>query len=297
MLARLSYLMNKVDEFWFARDVRLNLRVLQDLWAALVLLDIFSLWLPAFEFLFRKPGIFREATDPQFLHWWNLFAYFDNDFIIETSLVVLIASLALLILGVRRKRSALLSLYLLICFHHISPHILIPYYDLMRFTGFCLIFVNFNLPFSNLWILRLIQLQFSVVYIASALYKILSWSWLSGEASLLILQIDDSTGTLVKSFMASHQLWPIAFRAVSWLILATESFIGIGIWIPRTRRMALLTAVIYHFILMMLFTTNSFQWIMLFGLAAFVNWSAIELMIRKPTDVELAPLRESQPST
>jgi hypothetical protein len=273
-------MLNSYVQFWFGRDARINLRSLQILWAFLVLFDIHESWLPAFDFLFQAPGVFRQATDTTYLRWWNIFAYADSDKFLNIALCLLVASLFCLIVGFRRGRAGAMAVYLLACFHHISPMIWVPYYDLLRFSGLLLILVDLKTEWPNLWILRLIQIQFSIVYLVAALAQVQSLSWLTGEASLFVLQ-SASIAEWVQTIVNVWMPWPFMFRLMSWCVIGIEAFVAVGLWIPRTRRFAILTALMYNVLLMMIFVSSSFQWIMIFGLATFVDWKAVVERVRK----------------
>jgi len=290
-------MLNSYLKFWFGRDARINLRSLQVLWACLVLVDIHESWLPAFDFLFQAPGVFRLATDPTYLRWWNFFAYWDNDKVLHIALCLLVASLFCLIIGFRRGRAGAMAVYLLACFHHISPLIWVPYYDLLRFSGLLLVLADLKTEWGNQWVLRLIQIQFSIVYLVAALAKLQSLKWLTGEASLFVLQ-SASVADWVQTIVNVWTPWPFMFRFMSWSVIGIESFIAVGLWIPRTRRWAMLVAFGYHMLLMTVFVSGSFQLIMLFGVATFVDWKAVLLTSRKFakyfSDRRPRPLRTSK---
>src|SRR5689334_3340229 len=107
--------------FWFGRDPRLTLRLLQIFWAALIFADILSVWHPQFDFLFSSDASFWPLSESSNLRWWNVFAYFDSNESLRNGLSLLFAALGLLAIGVRRARAAALALYLVACFHHVSP--------------------------------------------------------------------------------------------------------------------------------------------------------------------------------
>jgi hypothetical protein len=286
MLKRLRAGWSAFEEFWLGGDVRVSLRVLHILWALAVLHDIFYTWAPSLPELLLPSSVFRGVTDPIYLRWWNIFAYVDGELPIRVGLGVLIVSLFLVIVRVRPLRSAILSVYLLSCFHHLLPHIFLAQYSAIRFAGFCLIFSASARP---AWVLRLLQFQISILYLSAALYQLQYVPWLTGEVSLLALQLNTANPVL-RDFVSDYVSWRFIFRLVSWSAVLGEIFCAVGLWFKPSRKFALAVGALYNIALVFLIREPELLLVMFFGLAAFVDWKELFAPVRT-FSVHILPAR------
>ncbi|MEP7216762.1 MAG: HTTM domain-containing protein [Anaerolineaceae bacterium] len=127
-------------------------------------------------------------------------------------------------------------------------------------------------PTSPAWPLWLLRFECATVYGASGLSKLLDRDWFSGTVTW---------GRLVEqeaAVRASLLPWPFAdlilersFHAVAAkLIIATELFIASGLWWPRTRRFALMVAVVFHVMIQFTADVEVFSYL---GVAVLFVWA------------------------
>lgn len=127
-------------------------------------------------------------------------------------------------------------------------------------------------PTAPAWPLWLLRFECATVYGASGASKLVDRDWLSGTVTW---------GRLVEQeavVRASLLPWPIAdlvlerpFHAVAAkLIIATELFIASGLWWRRTRRFALVVAVLFHVMIQFTAEVEVFSYL---GVAVLFVWA------------------------
>jgi hypothetical protein len=121
---------------------------------------------------------------------------------------------------------------------------------------------------------HLFQLQVSLIYLGSALGKLLDADWRGGQVLLV-------------RFVSTAPFWaargvpfpPWLTRTFSSALFAslaakaaigTELFIALGLWFPRTRRLALWVGVWFHFSIEVSARVELFSWLMVASYLAFV---------------------------
>lgn len=121
---------------------------------------------------------------------------------------------------------------------------------------------------------RLLQIQVSLVYLGSTAGKLLDVDWRSGQ--VLFMRYAKAP-----EFCAQHGLtlpaWAVMILTSAWFAsiaakaaIASESFIALGIWLPRTRRVALWLGVIFHVSIELTASVELFSWLMVASYLAFV---------------------------
>jgi hypothetical protein len=265
----LNDLSRALEKYWFVGDARPTLDILRRLWAIIVLQDIVLRWIPDWNLLFPHDAIFRvwKNSEP-----WNLLRLLDDQAQVA-AVVLLILTLIALMSGWGRTKAMASAFYLYTSFAHLIPDQNISHLALLRYIGFLLIFIPSQPEHSGQWLLRLIQFRFAGLYLAAALYKLNSGSWLTGDAVFLALQTP-STSALGKFVMANLPSNQWLFLPLNYLVLAAELFIGPGLLIPRLRRYALVTAALLHANLFIFMSLYTFQLTMFMGLVAFLDRKA-----------------------
>lgn len=121
---------------------------------------------------------------------------------------------------------------------------------------------------------RLFQIQVSLIYLGSTGGKLLDADWRGGQV-------------LFRRFAEGPAIWALhGFTMPPWLLtiwtsawfasvaakaaIASELFIALGIWLPRTRRLALWLGVIFHVSIELTAHVELFSWLMVASYLAFV---------------------------
>ena len=121
---------------------------------------------------------------------------------------------------------------------------------------------------------RLFQLQVSLIYLGSTGGKLFDADWRSGQ--VLFMRFARAPELWAQR---GHPLpaWLIEVLTTTWFAslaakaaLASELFIALGIWLPRTRRLALWLGVVFHISIELSSNVELFSWLMLAAYLAFV---------------------------
>jgi hypothetical protein len=121
---------------------------------------------------------------------------------------------------------------------------------------------------------RLFQIQVSLIYLGSTVGKLLDADWRSG----LVLFLRFANAPAVS---AAHGFplpgWVVDILTSAWFAslaaksaIASELLIALGIWLPRTRRLALWLGVIFHISIELSANVELFSWLMVASYLAFV---------------------------
>jgi Vitamin K-dependent gamma-carboxylase len=121
---------------------------------------------------------------------------------------------------------------------------------------------------------RLFQIQVSLVYLGSTAGKLLDADWRGGQ--VLLRRFAEAP-----AIWAGHGFplppWVIVFLSSAWFAsvaakaaIASESFIALGVWLPRTRRLALWLGVLFHVSIELTARVELFSWLMVASYLAFV---------------------------
>jgi Vitamin K-dependent gamma-carboxylase len=122
------------------------------------------------------------------------------------------------------------------------------------------------------WAARLVGAQLSVVYLASSLGKLLDADWRSGVVLL-------PRFATARPFVEQH-LFPglMALVTAPWFshaaslgAIASELFLALGPWLPRTRVLALWLGVMFHLGIELMAHVELFSYTMLGGYLVFVT--------------------------
>jgi hypothetical protein len=123
---------------------------------------------------------------------------------------------------------------------------------------------------APLWPLRLLQIQMALVFWSAGLSKINGAAWLNGTALYYVARLDDYFGRFPLPSFLFAKTWLVAF--MTWTVIVTELFVPVLIWFRETRRWALLAVVALHLAMEYCMYLFLFNWIMLVGWLAFVEW-------------------------
>ena len=114
--------------------------------------------------------------------------------------------------------------------------------------------------------LRLMQVQLSVLYTTSVLYKLRGATWRKGTATHYVVRL---LGHRKRRLPAALDT-PASHRVATYATLAVEFGGGLLVWFPATRYPALLALAGLHLTLQLLMRMHLFQWIMLSALVLFI---------------------------
>jgi hypothetical protein len=121
---------------------------------------------------------------------------------------------------------------------------------------------------------RLFQIQVSLVYLGSACGKLLDTDWRGGQVLLLrfanTAPFFATRGVTLPGWLEALLSSALFASFAAKLAIGTELFIALGMWFPRTRRLALWVGVLFHFSIEVSARVELFSWLMVASYLSFV---------------------------
>jgi hypothetical protein len=216
----------------------------------------------------------------------------DSDLTARVVLAVFIAAAVSLSLGILTTVSASLTFVLLVSIHNRNPAVLHGGDDVLRIMAFLLIFssagaelsvdryVSSGQPFvgeyTSPWVLRLMQLQVSIIYLRAGLAKLGGASWLSGSAAYYPTQVQEYRRFPLPRVLI-NAFW---IRLVTWGTILIELGLGTAIWVKEFRSAILLCGLAFHLVLEYFLNLQLFGWTMMCCLLLFVSPTDLMSLLR-----------------
>jgi hypothetical protein len=125
------------------------------------------------------------------------------------------------------------------------------------------------------WALRLIQVQISLLYLATVWAKLRGSTWPDGTAVGYAFRIED----LTRFPLPDLGQWLALTNALTWAALAIELSIGVLVWNRRLRPWVLLAGVCLHLGIEYRLRVGFFSWAVLVGYLAFVPGEVAERLL------------------
>jgi len=118
------------------------------------------------------------------------------------------------------------------------------------------------------WVLRLAQIQITIIYPASVIGKLSGERWWDGTASLFALGLEDFQRFWVPVFVRENR---IIGAALTWYTLLIEALLAVLLWVPKTRRFAIVAGLTMHLGFQYTMRLGLFFWAMTIGYIAFLT--------------------------
>jgi hypothetical protein len=246
------------ERFWFEPEptstlafVRIAFGLVALAWALALLAD-FSAWFGGDGILPRHPAPVRGT--------WGPLDVVGGDAAAAVCLVVLALASACVVVGYRTRAAAALVFLGLLAFQRRDPFVFDSGDALLRITA---LFVALSPAGASLsldrarrarerfwefparapWALRLMQVQLSVLYVATAWTKLRGTTWNDGTAVSYSLRLDDLERFPVPHFVTDSLLLA---NLMTYGTLAIELAIGVLVWNRRARPWVLGLGVALH---------------------------------------------------
>ncbi|UYL08940.1 HTTM domain-containing protein [Bdellovibrio sp. SKB1291214] len=116
------------------------------------------------------------------------------------------------------------------------------------------------------WALRLIQIQFCVIYIATVLFKIKGSHWVDGTAVYIATRLDEFVRVPVPLL---NNLALIKF--MTWSTLVVELAMGTLVWFKDLRYWVLLAGIGLHLGIELVMSIPMFEWVMITTMLSLVD--------------------------
>jgi hypothetical protein len=185
----------------------------------------------------------------------------------EPILVGLVVAALCLIAGYRPRLAAAAAFLCLAWLHEVDPWALNSGDALMRDVVFLLALAPSGPGPVSPWVLRLVQVQVSVMYLVAAASKLAGAHWRDGTAVSYPLRLPAMERVHLPSGLTA---WPLAAHLLTWGVLLMELAIGLLVWNRRARPWVLAGGVVLHLGIELTIRVGFFSWIVLASYVAFV---------------------------
>ena len=125
--------------------------------------------------------------------------------------------------------------------------------------------------YASPWVLRLMQLQVSIIYLRAGLAKLGGASWLGGSAAYYPTQVQEYRRFPLPRVLVGA-LW---IRLATWGTILIELGLGTAIWVKEFRFAVLLCGFAFHLVLEYFLNLQLFGWTMMCCLLLFVSPTAL----------------------
>lgn len=242
--------------FWFEPSHVYPLGMVRIAFGALVI--VWTLWLlPVRGAMLGPHGIVAEQ--PSIANTWGVFAVWNTDQAVLIGVIVLLGAAVAMLVGWHTRVAALIVFVLVLSFERRNPWMFNSGDALVRIEALLLALSPCGAALSldqrrrsgsfwsaqsrPNWPIRLLQVQFSIVYLAAVQVKLTGQPWLDGTAVSYVLRIEDMKRIpLPHSFVTNA----LAMNAVTWSVLAIELAVGTLVWLPRFRPWVLSVGLVMH---------------------------------------------------
>ena len=267
MRERLVALFEGWERFWLATEsserlvvLRLAIGALSFLWALSLGPDLFL--------LYAETGVAPEA--PYHPMRLGLFRWLESDAALLAGYAALLASAGAVFLGVAMRLSAPVLFVTTTSFQMDNVYVMNAGDQLLRLLCCYLAFYALLTPggcgptllawwrarsrgeqavaalFSPVprWFVRLAQLQLTVIYPCAVVSKLSGAHWLDGTAAVRSLGLVEYLRFPVPDFVLQS---PLLGSLLTWSALGLEVVLPLLLWLPETRRLAIVLGVGLHF--------------------------------------------------
>jgi hypothetical protein len=249
------------NSFWFDPVSTSSLAVFRIAFG-LIMLGWSVSMLPELFPLFAKDGILPRQPPFERQLWggWGVLGYAPGKGVVVALIVSMIVASLCLMIGLLPQVAAAVVFVGALSFERRNPFVFNSGDALLRILAFYLIFaptgaalsinrwINdrkqfWSFPARAPWALRLIQIQFSIVYLIAVWTKVRGKTWNDGTAVSYALRIGDLTRFPVPSFITHSALISNVF---TFGTLALELSLAILVWNRRLRPWVLLAGLSLH---------------------------------------------------
>jgi hypothetical protein len=276
--------------FWFRLQPAYTLGLIRMAFGAVAIGWTVSL-LPDLYQLFGPHGI--EPQQPADAFQWGVFAIWTSDHALLIGWAMLLVSSVALTIGWHSRLAALGVFVLILSFEHRDPWVWNSGDVVVRIEALILALSPCGAALSldqarstgtfwsaqrrPQWPVRLMQLQLSLIYLASALTKVNGRTWPQGTAVSYALRLQDLLLLPTPHWLANSAL---LMNAVTWSTLVTELSLAILVWNRRLRPWVLAAGVVMHTMIMITIAVGFFTLAMFVLYLAFVPPETVQRLPR-----------------
>lgn len=288
---KLKTITRSVNDFFFLPQPIHSVGLLRIGLGIILLLNWFSIW-RHLEFFWGTDAIVSLETAVKMGNplRFNIFELLPNDpKIVALIAVIHLVGIVGMTLGLYTRTSVALAFFTLVSFHSRNHFILNSADVVMRNFLFLLFFSPSGEIFSidswlnrkngktlvrSPWALRLMQIQFSIIYISTVMFKMKGNLWADGTAIYVATRLDEFVRVPL-SILNSM----LVIKLLTWSTLVVEFALGTLIWIKELRYWVLLAGMGLHLGIEITMHIPLFEWIMIVTMIVMVDSQDIQRVI------------------
>jgi hypothetical protein len=287
--ARNSLLTTAVEgwrTFWFRPEPAYTLGAVRIAFGAIVIGWTLSL-VPNLGEFFSSDGILPRQ--PPIRYEWGVFESWTDGRALIVGWAVLMLSAVAMTIGWHSKLASLVVFVLVLSFEFRTPYIFNSGDNLIRVEAFILALSPCGAALSldqrrtagkfwsaqtrGVWPIRLMQIQLTLIYIATFQVRMTGQKWPDGTAMSYALRLQDMLIISVPRWITTSAL---LMNVATWGTLLFELMIGILVWNRRCRPMVLIAGVVLHLIILITVAVGFFSPAMFVLYLAFVGADTIK---------------------
>lgn len=253
---RLASVGQSWQSFWFQPQPLYTLGLVRIAFGVLAV--FWGLWLlPMRNGLLDADGV--TPAQPSVAHTWGIFEVWNSNEAILIGVMVLVLAATALLVGWHSRLAAVVVFVLILSFERRAPWVFNGGDNLVRIEAFFLAISPCGAALSidqrrrtgsfwsaqprPNWPIRLIRVQFSLIYLAATRSKLSGETWLNGTAVSYALRLEDMQRVPLPHWFVTNAL---AMNVMTWGALAIELAVGGLVWFPRFRPWVLSAGVLLH---------------------------------------------------
>lgn len=125
---------------------------------------------------------------------------------------------------------------------------------------------SWRAPLVSIWSLRFVQLHISLGYVLTVALKLMGDHWIDGTAIWYALQLEDLMRVEAPDLLISFPIGAV----LTWMTLAVELFVALGVWFRKTRAIAVAAGVALHLSIFLAMDIGLFSIVMIVSYLAWL---------------------------
>jgi Vitamin K-dependent gamma-carboxylase len=277
--------------FWFRPEPAYTLGLIRIAFGAIAIAWTVSL-LPDLNDFFGSDGVLPRQPAVPFE--WGVFEFWTDDRALAIGWAVLLLSAIAMTIGWHSRLAALIVFVLIMSFEFRNSYIFNSGDNLLRVEALFLALSPCGAALSldqkrmtgsfwtaqirAPWLVRLLQIQLSLIYLATFQIRMTGEKWPQGTAMSYALRLEDMLIIPAPQWISTNAL---LMNVATWGTLVLELLIGVLVWNRRCRPVVLAAGVVLHSIIMITVAVGFFTPAMFVLYLAFMSPETVR---RLPSD-------------
>jgi hypothetical protein len=282
--------LNAWRTFWFRPEPAYTLGIVRIAFGGLLI--VWTLWMYQGLYASLGPkGITPRPPNREYV--WGVFHLFPSQTALLVGWLVLLAAAVALTVGWHSRIAAVLVFIVIMSMERRNPSIFNGGDALLRIESIFIMLAPCGAALSldqrrrsgsfwtaqaiRPWALRLLQIQLSIVYLATVVEKLSGDTWHNGTAVMYALHQNDLHALPMPSWFTDNLLLT---NALTWGTLVIEVALGILVWNRRCRPWVLGAGVIMHLSISLMIQVGFFTWVTFILYLAFIPPERAEMLVK-----------------